>query len=631
MVRAIWWWFASLIKSDIMRSGKSLGRRPSFESLERRALCAIWQNADLPCDVDRSDFVTPADALVVINSLNQHGSRSLDGSDRSTEDPWLDVNGDAWSSPMDALQIINAIHRNSQIAAVTAALTPADDPNFNGVVLSDHVHLRGSTSPLSRVRIQRMDDGTDTSTVAWQGWSDDNGSFEAVLAAQPGLNSVAIEVRDELGRKANLSKSWSRGDVLADWNATMLNAIRDWTGLSNDPYPNRIVPSRPPIVTRNLAMVHIAMFDALNATQGRYHPYFADLPQDKSASPIAALATAAYRIAIHLYPDRDETPVFDATWQASLALVPDGDAKLRGISLGQSIAERMLTDREGDGSQGTSAYSPSGRIGRWNRTEPDLTPPELPHWRDVKMFALEDDLNLRVSPPPGLDSEEYAQAVDEVMRLGRLDSEERTQEQTEIARFWADGAGTATPPGHWNRIASDVMMTSRLDLLDRARVLALLNMAMADAAITAWQVKYEYDLWRPMHAIRRADLDDNPKTIAVASWSPLLKTPAHPSYVSGHSTFSGTAATVLTRLLGDAISFSSTTDPQSGLTQRPLASDLITTRQFTSFWDAAHEAGRSRIYGGIHFSFDNEAGLKLGQSVGELMVASWLNPMPATS
>jgi membrane-associated phospholipid phosphatase len=597
-----------------------------FELLEPRILCATWQNADLPCDVDYSELVTPADALVVINSLNQQGSRSLSGNDRQAEEPWLDVNGDDRVSPMDALMVINAMHRNSQPLAVTADLAPSDDPNLNGVVLADQIRIRGSTSPLSRIRIHRIDHGDDTAMLVWQGWSDEKGSFEVSLVAQLGRNSVSVEVRDELGRKADQTKAWSRGDVVADWNATMLNSVRDWTGLSNDPYPNRIVPSRPPSVTRNLAMVHIAMFDALNATQGRYHPYLADLPEDESASPIAAMATAAHRIAIHLYPDRDETPVFDATLQASLALVPDGDAKLRGISLGQAVAQRMLSVRQRDGSTGTSTYSPTGLVGRWKRTEPDLTPPELPQWQDVKMFALNESLDLRVPPPPGLVTDEYAHALDEVMRLGRLDSTDRTEEQTEIAKFWADGAGTATPPGHWNRIASDVIMTSQLDLLDSARVLALLNMAMADAAIAAWRAKYEHDLWRPIDAIRNAALDDNPTTAAEPAWSPLLKTPAHPSYVSGHSTFSATAATVLTSLLGDAIWFSSSTDPQSGLTQRPLAPELITTRHFTSFWDAAQEAGRSRIYGGIHFPFDNEAGLKLGQLVGESIVTSWLQP-----
>jgi membrane-associated phospholipid phosphatase len=167
-------------------------------------------------------------------------------------------------------------------------------------------------------------------------------------------------------------------------------------------------------------------------------------------------------------------------------------------------------------------------------------------------------------------------------------------------------------------------MTDGRDLLDHARTLALLNLALADAGIAAWDAKYHYDTWRPIDAIRRAAEDSNALTVAAVTWSPLLKTPAFPSFVSGHSTFSAAAATVLTHLYGDRVSFMSTTDPQSGLTQRPLAPELIATRSFTSFWQAAEEAGRSRIYGGIHYAFDNTAGLELGRAISETVVNSRL-------
>lgn len=601
-----------------------LRRQCTIESLERRDVCAAWQNADLPCDANASDLVTPIDALVVINAINRDGIRELSSISRSDGDPYLDANGDNALSPLDPLTIINAINRNLQPLSLTASVLASDDPNFNSVLLGTQMNVQGNTSSRARVIIRRADASNDEQSIVWQGTSDQHGLFETVLAVGPGANTYQVETRDELGRKTTFTKTWFGGDVVADWNATMLNAVRDWTGLSNDPYPNRTVHSRPGIAAKNLAMVHTAMFDAANAVVGRYQPYLRDLPRDPQASPIAAMATAAHRVAEQLYSDADEIPVLDATLAASLALVDEGDAKTRGIQLGEVVAQRMLAAREADGSMSPHNYVPSNLPGRWARTSPDFIPPEIPQWSQVKPFTLDDITSLRVGPPPALDSVEYAAAVDEVMRLGRIDSSERTADQAIIASFWADGPGTATPPGHWNRIASDQLMKRGDDLLDNARALAMLNLAVADAAIAAWDVKYLYDYWRPIHAITQADQDENPLTTSDSTWLPLLRNPPHPSYVSGHSTFSSAAATVLTHLFGENVAFSSTTDPQSGLTQRPLAPELIATRDFTSFEQAADEAGMSRVYGGIHFQFDNSAGQILGSAVGESVIASWL-------
>jgi membrane-associated phospholipid phosphatase len=598
-----------------------------FEPLQNRYAFAGIQNFDLPCDVDGSGLVSSVDALVVIDTINRSSQSNHQPALAQSGRLFLDVDGDGQITPLDPLLVIDALNRNQRPLTLAASVDPSDDPNFNGVVLAPEITIQGQTSPFAQVRFKRVTSSVPPSEPFLQVSSNGNGMFSLIIPLSSGENAFVIEVRDELGRRTNLTKSWYHGDIVADWNATMLNAVRDWTGLSNDPYPNRIVPSRPPIVTRNLAMVHSAMFDAGNAVESRFSPYLDNLPQDSSASTIAAMATAAHGIAIQLYSDRDETPVFDATLAASLALVPDGEAKTRGIAMGREVSRRMLAARATDGSTTPSNYIPSGQVGKWNRTEPDFTPPELPQWKNVKLFGLPSLSALSVSTPPSLESSEYASAVDEVMRLGRIDSSERTADQTAIAKFWADGAGTATPPGHWNRIATDILMAQNGSLLENARTLALLNISLADAAIAAWDVKYSFELWRPIHAIRRADQDGNDLTIQDASWAPYLKTPAHPSYVSGHSTFSAAAATVLTHVFGDSISFTSSTDPLSGLTQRPLAPELISTRTYASFWQAAEEAGSSRIYGGIHFSFDNTAGLELGKAVGELIVGSWLKPV----
>jgi membrane-associated phospholipid phosphatase len=232
---------------------------------------------------------------------------------------------------------------------------------------------------------------------------------------------------------------------------------------------------------------------------------------------------------------------------------------------------------------------------------------------------------FRPTAPPALASTDYAAAVDQVRRLGSAGSTERTADQTAIANFWADGGGTSTPPGHWNQIAMDIGLEHNQSLLENARMLALVNFAMADAGIASWDAKYASNLWRPIDAIHLADTDGNAATTADAAWSPLLNTPSFPSYVSGHSTFSAAAAEVLTALLGENVAFTTRADPGSTGVWPP-ADDVapLQVRSFDSFDSAAQEAGISRIYGGIHYSFDNAAGLELGHDIGQLVIASLL-------
>jgi membrane-associated phospholipid phosphatase len=393
-------------------------------------------------------------------------------------------------------------------------------------------------------------------------------------------------------------------DVVLAWNETLLNAIR------TDKTP-------PPPASRNMAIVHAAVFDAVNSIDGSYTPYLTDKGGPKGASPEAAAAQAAHDTLVALYPGQQ--PTFDAALQASLAAVPDGPAENQGVAVGRYAAKKILEAREGDGAGAVLPYTPGTGPGAWQPTPPAFAASLFPQWPGVTPFAMTSGSQFRPGAPPALTSAEYAAAFQEVKDYGGngvTTPTLRTDEQTLIAKFWADGAGTETPPGHWNTIASDVARASGTTLVQNARLFALLNLALADAAISAWDCKYVYNFWRPVTAIRAADTDGNPATAQDPTWTPLLATPAFPSYTSGHSTFSSAGAAVLAGFFGtDAVGFTTGSDFLPGV-----------TRSFTSFSAAAAEAGQSRIYGGIHFQFDNQQGLAGGGALGEYVFAHFLRP-----
>jgi hypothetical protein len=238
-------------------------------------------------------------------------------------------------------------------------------------------------------------------------------------------------------------------------------------------------------------------------------------------------------------------------------------------------------------------------------TPPDYKPALLPYWSEVTPFVPARAGQFRPPPPPALTSKEYTADFNEVKAMCRADSTKRKAEQTVIAWFWEDGNGTVTPPGHWNRIAQGVALAKKTTLVENARLFALLNFALADAGVLCWECKYKHRLWRPVTAVRNAADDDNPDTDPEADWHPLLPTPPFPSYVSGHSSFSGAGAAVLADVFGDETNVTASSDAFPGM-----------KRTFTSFSSLAQECGRSRIYGGIHYECDNRAGLEMGKALG---------------
>jgi hypothetical protein len=271
-------------------------------------------------------------------------------------------------------------------------------------------------------------------------------------------------------------------------------------------------------------------------------------------------------------------------------------------------------------------------VGAWGATSGTFLKSE---WGYVTPFTMNSGDQFRTLSPAGtstwtqtdvntfLASSAYTAAFEEVRILGSSTSSVRTQDQTNIAYFWMDGPGTASPPGHWNRIAQEV--SGSLGIEDKARLFALLNLAEADVAIATWDNKRYYDFWRPMQAIAQADIDGNIDTAQITNWSPLIPTPSFPAFTSGHSAFSNAGATILASFLGtDNISF--TTNSES-----PFLSGSDSYRTFNSFSEAAAEAGMSRIYGGIHYSFDNIDGQALGADVAANTFSNFLQVVPEPS
>jgi hypothetical protein len=396
----------------------------------------------------------------------------------------------------------------------------------------------------------------------------------------------------------------SRADVVTDWNEAALDVIR----ARNTP---------PPAVARNLAILHVAIYDAVNGIRQTHESYLVRGRAPAGASVTAAASTAARLTLVALYPaDRAALEARDAGIQSTIR---HGESRQRGIEWGTRVAGEILAARANDGSAATAPFPGSDEPGQWRPTVSFggvVRPALLPFWGQVKPFALGDRAQFRPPAPPRLGTRRYASEVNLVQRIGRLDSTERTVEQTEIAKFWGYGPGTATPAGHWNQVAQAVARIEGTSLAENARLFALLNIAMADAAIVSWDCKYLYNLWRPVTAIQLADTDGNPLTHADPAWQPLLPTPPFPEYTSGHSTFSGAAAAVLARFHGrDHLSFSVGSDDLPGV-----------VRFYDSFSDAALESGASRIYGGIHFPSANQHGLLSGARTGIYVTRHLLRP-----
>lgn len=419
------------------------------------------------------------------------------------------------------------------------------------------------------------------------------------------LPSVTLGLTDE---------QVAHADPVINWNATMLRAI--W----NDATP-------PSWASRAEAMVGVAVFDAVNGIDSIYQSYpvpgLTARPSHNASRDAAAIA-AADTVLNSLYPK--QRAMFDAEDQATLARVRDGKCKSDGIAWGQDVGNAVLAWRSQDGSNATSNYMAApagGPPGVYELTPaaglepklPGFLPALTPQWGNVTPWAMTSASQFLPPPPPALDSAEYAADFNQTKSLGAADSTTRTADQTLYSHFWADVPGhSVTPPGHWDEIAEHVSLQRHFDLRQNAHLFALLNIGLADAAINCWDVKYIDSFWRPITAIRDPRASQiNPATVSDPNWTPLWNTPNFPSYTSGHSTFSGAASVILASIFGADTHFSNGSDDMPGY-----------SRSFSSFAQAANEAGDSRVVGGIHFQFDNVAGLTAGRELGAFVVHNFL-------
>ena len=426
-----------------------------------------------------------------------------------------------------------------------------------------------------------------------------NGGFQfADIVLANGDNTLKVVLTDLAGNTASSQIVVNRsGTVTTDaaltWNQAALEAIR-----KSSMYPET--------ATRILAMVGIAQFDTLAAIEGTA----AFLVKQTAAGPVnteLALARAAHAILHFAFPNQRTS--IDAILATATAAVADGAAKTNALALGAAIGQAVLDIRASDGSANYVDFGGSDNIGAWRPTGPTFEVAEEPQWAELAPFAMDSPDQFLAPPPPDLDSTEYAAALNEVKALGLATDSTRTTDQSEQAQFWADGRGSYTPPGHWNQIAQQIAVAQGNSLAANVRLFAQLNVAVADTAIAAWNTKFAYALWRPIDAIQNAGEDGNAATEQDASWQPLLITPPHPEYISGHSSFSNAAAAVLQASFGN-VAFTTTSATLPGV-----------TRNYATFQEAADEAGRSRIYGGIHFEFSNAAGAVMGQQVGAATLA----------
>jgi hypothetical protein len=390
------------------------------------------------------------------------------------------------------------------------------------------------------------------------------------------------------------SASPAKADVVADWNATATQIA---------------VPLRPgPSSILDLAMVHTAMHDAIQAFEGRFQPYNVALP-NASGSPVAAAASAAHDVLAARFPsEAGNLNTLLNNYLGALDLLGNP-----GVAVGKQVALGILNLRTGDGSfpPNPEVFVGGTQPGQWRPTLPAFAPMAAPWLGDVVPFTLKDSTQLRASPPPPhLASGEYARDYNEVKSLGSAGTSARSQAQTDLALFYSDNFIVL-----WERTLRGISTTNLTGIGDSARLFALANMAAADAIITAWADKKGWNFWRPITAIREGDNDGNSRTVGDAAWLPLLPTPPYPDYTSGANNLTGAMTRTLERYFGDKMTFTVMSVP------------VNQTKTYHRFSDMADDVVDVRVYQGIHFRSADEVARRQGTRAADWAFSHFLRPL----
>lgn len=389
-------------------------------------------------------------------------------------------------------------------------------------------------------------------------------------------------------------------DVILQWNRVLMETL-----LTPGQHPATIMP------VRSYAMMHAAMFDAVNSIDGTYTPYLTDVPGSQNASIEAAAAQAAHDVLAALYPTR--VSVFNAELAISLQGLEENRVQ-QGVRVGQIVAERMLAARANDGWNVTPpSYTLPATPGNWQPTPAAAT---FTHYPSVLPFAITSATQFAPNQPPAMTSAQYAADLNEVKEIGSLNSATRTADQSLVARLWAN---VGTPTNFlfvWNNVARTVSLAQEISTVERARLFALTNISLHDALQTTFASKFEHGLWRPVTAIRRADEDGNAATSPDPAWLSLIAAPPYPSYAGNMSAIGTSQSTILAAFFGrDDIRFDHTWAGAGGA-----------TRSYSGFGAMANEQARARVYGGIHFTFDNVAGQSVGTNVANYVFSKFMRP-----
>jgi hypothetical protein len=395
-----------------------------------------------------------------------------------------------------------------------------------------------------------------------------------------------------------LTAAQAKADVVADWNS-----IAETAAVTN---ANR--PAGATLV--DMAYVHAAIYDAVNAIDGRYTPYAVTLANvPKNASQDAAAATAAYHVLKTLFPA--QSSFLEIKYVEYLNTIPAGNPKSKGIEIGRNVASRLMKLRAGDGRDAVVPFSQSSGAGAWQPTPPAYAPPITPWMAKMRPFMIESPSQFRPEGPPSMTSDDWARDYNETKLYGAVNSGVRTPTQTEIGRFYAEHTAT-----QYSRITRNFAAGQNMSVADNSRLFAMLYLSMADSLIAAWDSKYYFAYWRPVTAIRAGETDGNELTEADPNWAPLVDTPGHPEYPAAHGCLTAAFAESLRAFYGTKkvnITLSSTV--------------TNTTRSFNKTDDLIKEIIDARIFGGMHYRTSGVHGTVMGKNVAKLMKRRFFQPV----